>query len=97
MRRCVDDFVLLLVIVIEVWPQLADDEFGMSNDEGLRMICCFFGRGVTPVRAVSWRAGDCAPYLLSDMNCGASVSAPNAFGVHRNALQLLAIMGLCGR
>jgi hypothetical protein len=50
MRRCVEDFVLLLVIVIEVWPQLANDEFRMSNDEGLRMICCFFSRGVTPVR-----------------------------------------------
>jgi hypothetical protein len=53
MRRCVDDLVLLLVIVIEVWLQLANDEFRMSNDEGLRMICCFFGRG----------RHSCAPFL----------------------------------
>ena len=101
MRRCVTDFllvlVLLLAIVIEVWPQLANDEFQMSNDEGLRMICSFFGRGVIPVRAFSWRAEDCPPYLLSGMNRRASVSAPNAFGVHRNALQLLAVMAPGGR
>jgi hypothetical protein len=47
MRRCVGGFVLvfLLVIVIEVWPQLTNDEFRMSNDDGLRMVCSFFGRG----------------------------------------------------
>ena len=41
MRRCVADFVLLLllVIIIEVWPQVlirfrhANDEFRMSNNE----------------------------------------------------------------
>lgn len=44
MRRCVVGFMLVLVIVIEVWPHLANDEFRMSNDEGLRMICSFFGR-----------------------------------------------------
>ena len=61
MRRCVLAFMLLLVIVIEVWPQLTNDEFRMSNDEGLRMICSFFGRGVIPMRAVSWRAEELPP------------------------------------
>jgi hypothetical protein len=58
MRRCVGDFVLVLlvviVIVIEVWPQLANDEFRMSNDDGIANRLQLLWKGASLL---------CAPFL----------------------------------
>jgi hypothetical protein len=45
MRRCVEDFVLVLLVVIEVWPQLANDEFRMSKCRWIANGLQLFGRG----------------------------------------------------